>query len=68
MGNPLVWQVATESNIETARNVAIGGETFEANTAITTVDPFPPASSFLIDVVDRPLFDVIWNTPDRGRD
>jgi hypothetical protein len=60
MGSPLLWQVATEPDIITGPSVTIG-DTNEANTFITTVDPFAPASSFVIDSVDRPLFDVVSN-------
>jgi hypothetical protein len=59
-GSPLLWQIATTPDIITAPSVTIG-DTNEANTFITTVDPFAPASSFVTDFVDRPLFDVVSN-------
>jgi hypothetical protein len=63
MGSPLTWQTATEPDIITTTGVTIGN-TNEANTFNTTVDPFAPASTFLVDFVDRPLFDVVSNIPE----
>ncbi len=56
-GSPLRWQIATDPVITKAASVTIGN-TFEADTSDSTVDPFPPASRFLVDPRDRPMFDV----------
>ncbi|HEX3410890.1 MAG TPA: hypothetical protein VHT00_04145 [Stellaceae bacterium] len=61
MNSPLFWQIATEPDVITTTGVTIGNTNL-ANTFYTTVDPFAPASAFLVDLVDRPLFDVVSNT------
>jgi hypothetical protein len=59
-GSPLRWQIPTDPVITTAAS-ATDGTPFLANTFYTTVNPFPPASSFLI--AEQPMFDVI-TTPE----
>lgn len=54
-GSPLSWQIPTDPVITTAAS-ATNGSAFEANTSVSTVNPFPPASSFLI--TEQPMFDV----------
>jgi len=44
--SPLFWQIPTDPVITTAASVTLG-TSFEANTVLSTVNPFPPASSFL---------------------
>jgi hypothetical protein len=53
--SPLHWQIPTSPVITTAPSVTVGNG-FEANTVQSTVDPFPPASSFL--TAEVPMFDV----------
>jgi hypothetical protein len=56
-GSPLRWQIATNPVLTAAPSVTIGN-TFLADSVFSTVDPFPPASSFGLDLQDRPMFDV----------
>jgi hypothetical protein len=54
-GSHLRWQIPTDPVITTAASATIGSA-FLANTFNSTVDAFPPASTFLIG--ERPMFDV----------
>lgn len=54
-GSPLDWQIPTNPVITTSPSATLGSA-FGANTFLTTVDPFPPASSFF--TTQTPMFDV----------
>ena len=57
-GSHLRWQIATDPVITTTTSVTIGS-TFLADSFVSTVDPFHPASNFLVDLQDRrPMFEV----------
>lgn len=62
IGSPLAWQIPTEPDIVTAPLVSLG-DTDLANTSVTTVAPFAPASAFLI-TSDRVMFDVVSAIPE----
>jgi hypothetical protein len=61
-GSPLTWQIPENPIISMAPSATLDFSVL-ANTFFSTVDAFPPASAFLLDPVDHPLFDVV-STPE----